>query len=212
MKKRIWLIMIMTAILSLFCSGCSLIEQKEKLPEDTLEQFEEAVNNADVEGMIECMDDTSVKALKAGLNATLGVMKAVTGIDLGLSGSDLLDMMPLLQGMAFASGEDMSSMQVDFEVLETRIKNDKATIFFRDTISGESTFLNMKKSDGAWYITMDTKPIDTDQAEHILYPGQEENADQQDEKDPLSKISVRDLLEQLMEGNLLKQIIREIIN
>ncbi len=212
MKKRIWLIMIMAAILSLFCSGCSLIEQKEKLPEDTLEQFEEAVNNADVDGMIECMDDTSVKALKAGLNATLGVMKAVTGIDLGLSGSDLLDMMPLLQGMAFASGEDMSSMQVDFEVLETRIKNDKATIFFRDTISGDSTFLNMKKSDGAWYITMDTKLIDTDQAERILYPGQEENADQQDEDDPLSKISVRDLLEQLLEGNLLKQIIWEIIN
>lgn len=203
--------MLVLAVLTIcMCSGCAVIGQKEELPEDTLERFEEAMNEMDVDGMMECMDEKAVKAVTAGMNAAMGLMKTVTGIDLGISGSDLLDMMPLLQSFALESGTELDMPQVDFEVLETRIRDDKATIFFRDTVSGESTFLNMKKKDGTWYITMDLTPIAEDKADRILYPGEEEDKAEQ-ESDILSEISVKDLLEQLQDGNLLRKLITALL-
>lgn len=188
------------------CAGCSaFVVPKEPLPEDTIEAFEDAVNDMDVQAMMDCMDDKAVKALTTGMDVIMNIAGGLTGVDLGISAEDLIHMMPLMQGLSETYASEMGYPQVDFQVTETFIKGDKATVYFVEAGSGEQAVINMKKSDGQWKMVLDTKLITAQEADRVLIAGEEteENEDVDTEKAALS-FSVLDLLDSEKVENLLR--------
>ncbi len=162
-------------------AGCQVLSLgEESLPEDTIEEFEDAVNAMDVNGMLDCMDESTVKTLTAGMDLMMQIAGAAAGVDLGLSGEDLIALFPLFQGLI---GEEMYANgypQVDFQVQETYIKGDRATVYFTEANSGETEVINMKKEDGKWYMTLSTQVIAQEDADRVIIAGQEENSSEHD--------------------------------
>ena len=156
-------------------SGClSLPKVKEPLPEDTLEEFEDAFNAMDVNGMLDCMDETSVKSLTAGLDLVMGIASTVTDVDINISAEDLIAMLPLFQGMMDDYASQSGAPQVDFQVLETYIKGDRATVYFMEAGSGDQAVINMVKEDGKWLLTLSTRAVSPEDADRVITAGQEE--------------------------------------
>lgn len=158
-------------------SGClSLPKVREPLPEDTLEEFEDAINAMDVDGMLECMDEKSVKSLTAGMDLVMGLAGAVSGVDIDISAEDLIAMLPLFQGMLgdYAAQEGVQTPQVDFQVLETYIKGDKATVVFTEAGSSDTAAINMVKEEGGWRLTLSTRAITPEDADRVIIAGAEE--------------------------------------
>ena len=172
-------ILLLCSMIMLLCSGCSLVVnvKKDPLPEETIEVFEDAVNEMDVDDMMECMDSKAVKAMTTGMDVLMKVAGGLTGIDIPVSAEDLLNLMPLMQGINEAYGE-MEYPQVDFQVTETYIKDDKATVYFTEANSGENAVINMELQDGKWVMTMDLKVIPPEDADRVIIAGQEESTDE----------------------------------
>lgn len=168
-------ISLMLLLITILCSGCTLMVnvKKDPLPEETIEAFEAAVNEMDVDAMMACMDSKAVKAMTTGMNLLMKVAGGITGVNIPVSASDLLDLMPLMQGINQAYGQ-MEYPQVDFQVTETYIKGDKATVYFTEVNSGEPAVINMELQDGTWVMTMDMKLIQPEEAERVIIAGQEE--------------------------------------
>ncbi len=176
------------------------------MPEDTIEAFEDAVNAMDVQGMMDCMDEDTVDALTSGMDIVMKIAGKVSGVDLGISAEDLLNVMPLFQGMLGDQMDEMGYPEVDFQVTETRIKGDKATVFFDEANSGESNVINMEKDDGTWYMVLDTRLIDRDEADRVIVPGEEEASEEEDDEyvefsvlDLFSKEKIKAFLEEILE-------------
>lgn len=168
-------LLLLLTLATMFCSGCSMVLQvkKDPLPEETIEAFEDAINDMDVDAMMECMDSKAVKAMTTGMDVLMKVAGGITGIDIPVSAEDLLNLMPLMQGINQAYGQ-MEYPQVDFQVTETYIKDDKATVYFTELNSGEASVINMELQDGKWVMTMDMKLIQPEDAERVIIAGQEE--------------------------------------
>lgn len=190
--KRIGTGMIICGV-CLNLSGCltGAIVQ-EHLPEETIEAYEDAINSMDVDGMMACMDESTQKTMTAGLDVTMGIVGAVTGFDLGISAEDLISLMPFFTAVAGEYGTDVYP-QVDFQVTRTLIQGDKATVYFDEVNSGQSQVINMVKESGKWYMTMDVVLISEEEAERILYPGQEEET-QENDLGGLGDLSLEDLV------------------
>lgn len=159
----------------IFSSGCTMLLQvkKDPLPEETIEAFEDAINDMDVDAMMACMDSKAVKAMMTGMDLLMKVAGGITGVSIPVSTQDLLDLMPLMQGINDAYGQ-MEYPQVDLQVTETYIKGDKATVYFTEVNSGEQAVINMELQDGTWVMTMDTKLIQPEDAERVIIAGQKE--------------------------------------
>lgn len=205
----------LTAAAIILVTGCSVIPRSpEPMPEDTIEEFESAVNAMDVNGMMECMDESAVKSITAGMKVAMGLAEAVSGVSLGISAEDILSLMPLMQGLTASSMSEDVYPQVDFQVTETYIKGDKATVAFTEINSGESMAINMKKRDKKWLITLDVRPIEKDQADRVIIAGQdgqagaESNVAVQDETEKY-EFSLPDLISEDGIKELLKSLIKE---
>lgn len=172
---------------------------KEALPEDTIEEYEDACNAMDVQAMLDCIDEKSVKSITAGMDMVMGIAGAVAGIDLGISASDMIDLAPLMQAMmgeAFAA--EMGGIpQVDFQVKETYIKGSRATVYFTEANTGENMVINMVKNDGKWYMTLSTITISKAEADRVIIAGEEEKTGKEkaSEKGKISKEEKDSLLE-----------------
>ncbi len=183
---KIYRITVLTMVMMLL-SGCTLAVhmKKDPLPEETIEIFEDAINEMDVETMMECMDPKAVKAMTAGMDVIMGLASGLTGFDIPISAEDLIAMMPMMQGITAAYGAEMEVPQVDLQVTETYIKGDKATVFFTEAGSGENAAINMELQDGKWLMTMDLKPIMPEDAERVIIAGQEEAEETQNDSGTL---------------------------
>ncbi len=155
-------------------TGCSWLEVRpEHLPEETIEQFEDAVNAMDVNGMLDCLDESAVKTVTAGMDLMMGIAGAVTGVDLGISAEDLIALTPFLQGIVGPYPEGAGYPQIDFQVTETYIKGDKATVYFQEINSGEAMAINMDRNDdGRWLMTTDLLPVTAEEADRVIGRGQ----------------------------------------
>lgn len=193
-RKRMLLFLTLIMVL---CSGCSLMVsvKKDPLPEETIEAFETAINEMDVDAMMECMDSKAVKAMTTGMDVLMKVAGGLTGIDIPVSAEDLLNLMPLMQGINEAYGE-MEYPQVDLQVTETYIKGDKATVYFTEDNSGEHAVINMELQDGKWVMIMDLKVIKPEDADRVIIAGQDES----ETKDSEEKKGASGVLE--IAGNL----------
>lgn len=159
---------------SLCLGGCLSPElTRAHLPEETIEAYEDAINAMDVEAMLECMDEGTRNAMTAGLDVTMNIVGAVTGFDLGIGAEDLIDMMPFFTAIAgeYGVGE---YPQVDFQVTKTLIKGDKATVYFIEANTGQEQVINMEKQGGKWLMTMDLTLLSEDEADRVIFPGQED--------------------------------------
>lgn len=212
--KRIRIPLILLLIVFL-CSGCTLMVnvKKDPLPEETIEAFEDAINDMDVDAMMACMDSKAVKAMTTGMNLLMKVAGGITGVNIPVSASDLLDLMPLMQGINQAYGQ-MEYPQVDFQVTETYIKGDKATVYFTEANSGEHSVINMELQDGTWVMTMDMKLIQPEDAERVIIAGQEEitgdpdtlqTADLDDTLEISGSLNLKEAVESLSVLDLLSQ-------
>lgn len=172
-RRILWilaLIGLMTGI-----SGClSLRSVREPLPEDTLEEFEDALNEMDVDGMLKCMDEQSVKAVTAGVDLMMSIAGAAAGIEMDISAEDLIAMLPLFQEMTEDYGGQSGAPQLDFQVMETYIKGNKATVYFTEVSSGDMATINMVKENDKWLLTLSTRMIGKEDADRVIIAGQEE--------------------------------------
>lgn len=156
-------------------NGClSFTPVREPLPEETLEEFEDALNAMDVDGMLKCMDEQSVKAITAGIDLMMSIAGAATGIEVDISAEDLISMFPLIQEIMGDYADQDEFTQVDFQVMETYIKGDKATVYFTEVNSGDIVAINMVKEKRKWLLTLSTRGIAEEDAERVIIAGQEE--------------------------------------
>lgn len=172
--RRILWVFVMIGIM-MGTGGCLVLPQvRESLPEDTLEEFEDALNAMDVDGMLECMDDKSVKAVTTGMNLMMSIAGAAAGIEMDISAEDLIAMLPLFQGMIEDYAVQSGCPQIDIQVTETYIKANKATVYFTEASSGDMAAVNMVKENGKWLLTLSTRLIAKEDADRIIIAGQEE--------------------------------------
>lgn len=174
MKIKRGIAAILGAVLLLNSAAC--VPVKESLPEDTIEAYEDACNAMDVQAMLDCIDEKSVKSITAGMDMVMGLAGAVAGVDLGISASDMIDLAPLMQAMM---GESFAAQmgevpKVDFQVKETYIKGDRATVYFTEVNSGQDMVINMVKNDGKWYMTLSTITISREEADRVIIAGEED--------------------------------------
>lgn len=201
--KRYWLkrMAVVTVVFGmLMCSsGCSGIPlPRERLPEDTLEEFETAYNAMDIDGMLECLDESTIKTITTGMDLVLGITGAITGMDLEISAEDLISLIPLFSSLQIYDAEDYP--KIDFMATETLIKGDRATVHFTEMIYGESTLANMVKKDGKWYITIAGKEISEEEADRILIPGEGESWFEEENEEKESFVSTdSDMLGELFD-------------
>lgn len=212
--KRIKLPLILLWI-TILCSGCTLMVnvKKDPLPEETIEAFEAAINDMDVDAMMACMDPKAVKAMTTGMDLLMKVAGGITGVSIPVSANDLLNLMPLMQGINQAYGQ-MEYPQVDFQVTETYIKGDKATVYFTEINSGEPAVINMELQDGTWVMTMDMKLIQPEDAERVIIAGQAEitgdpdtvqEADLEDTLEVSGSLNLKEVVESLSAADLFSQ-------
>ncbi len=155
------------------CWGCAAIPApREALPEDTIEELESAYNAMDVDGMIACIDEESMESIMTGMDLILGLAGAIIGVELDISAEDLIALIPLFEELGAYDTEDYP--QIDFIVTETRIKGDRATVYFTEGNFGGSTSANMVREGGQWYITLGGRIISAEEADRILIPGEDE--------------------------------------
>ncbi|MDO5408393.1 MAG: hypothetical protein Q4F28_13855 [Eubacteriales bacterium] len=180
MRKSRWAAAALLAGNMMLCTGCDSLVVPEHLPEETIEAYEDAINEMDVQAMMDCIDEDSLKAVTGGMDLALKVVGKLTDFDLGLETQDLIDLMPLAKAVIGDQAGEMGYPQVDFQVTETYIKGDKATVYFMDASTGEPAVINMKKTDGKWYMTLDTVLLERSEADRVIVAGEEESDD--DEK------------------------------
>jgi len=122
--------------------------------------------------MMDCMDESTQKAMTTGLDLTMGIVGAVTGFDLDISAEDLINMMPLFSGIVGEYGIE-GYPEVDFQVTKTLIKGKKATVYFTEVNTGQNQVINMEKQSGKWLMTMDMTLLSEAEADRVILPGEE---------------------------------------
>ncbi len=189
--KKLGLILV-SFLLLISLAGCSISIDLNELskassdpfPSDTIEKYEDAVNNMDVQGMMDCMGEDMQNAMTSMLDIGLGIISSLTGVKISdyISASDLLNIMPMLTGlsMEFIGEDGLAVAQVNFDVYATYIKGDTATVLFTETNSGENMALNMVKEDGKWVFAMTTTAITAENADRVIT----KDGDSADESDP----------------------------
>lgn len=188
---------------------------KEALPEDTIEEYEDAYNAMDIQAMLDCMDEKSVKSLTAGMNVAVKLAKTVTGVDLGISGSDIMDLVPLVQAMlgdSFAAQVGGIS-QVDFQVKETYIKGNRATVYITEANTGQNMVVNMTKNNGKWYMSLSTMTISKTDADRVIIAGEDEK-EKGSEKRKLSeedKKEISDVISEIMGMDGVKEAVSDLL-
>lgn len=121
-------------------------------PEKTIANLETAMNNMDINGMVDCFDSTLRNAYSAGSELMGGV--------LGFGYDTAADLLPFLSEL---TGEDMDMPQFEIEVLsKEEISSESCILTIRITTyyDGEATDVEegpveMVKEDGEWYIASD---------------------------------------------------------
>lgn len=185
---------------AVMAGGCTELPHTwEPLPEDTVEELERAYNHMDAAAMIECLDERTTRDITLGIEATMGLVGAITGIELEISGEDLISMMPMLQELVYEySDEGYSS--ADFQAMETYIRGDEATVYILEAVSGDTMQANMVKEDGKWKLTFWGDTITEETADRILIAGQEEEkrSSSQEENGKLSEEQIAQLLGALL--------------
>lgn len=132
--------------------------KNEHTPEKTLAKFEEAFNNQDINGLMECFDSKTRKAYDAADSLLGGVI--------GFSYKDAADLLPFLSD---ALGEgDAPKIHLEVVSIEdtgdnTCIAHVKTTMSYDsddeddedlyDDEEDEEDSINMVKEDGKWYIS-----------------------------------------------------------
>ncbi len=180
--------------------GCTTLPTTwEPLPEDTVEEFERAYNHMDAVAMMECLDEETKSDITLGIETTMGLIGAITGIEFEISAEDVVSMMPMLQEFAYEySDEDYPS--ADFQAMETYIRGDEATVYILETASGDTMQANMIKEDGKWKMTFWGNTITEETADRILIAGQEEEkrSSSRKEDETLSEEQIAQLLGALL--------------
>lgn len=201
--KRLAAMALLWAVVGM-AAGCSSLRlAPEPTPEDTLEEFEDAVNAMDVNGMLDCMSEDTVKAVTAGLDIFMNIAGAVTGVDLGISAEDLIAVSPLMQSMVGPyMAEEGQMPNVDFQMTETYIKGKKATVHFIEANSGEEMAINMEKEDDKWVITLDMVMLTAEDADRVIIAGEET-----EEEEPEPELSLADMLDSESLKALLTQVL-----
>ncbi|MCD8362857.1 MAG: hypothetical protein LUC98_07850 [Lachnospiraceae bacterium] len=200
MRKFSFVMAVMMAVMAL--TGCSVsVKQKsDPLPEETIEEFEDAVNNMDVQGMLDCMDEDMQSTITSSLDLALGLVSAVTGVKISdyVKAEDLLNVAPLLQ--EFIPYTDTGEYgEVDYEVTATYIKGSKATVYFTELYSGENMVINMSKEDDKWLFSVTTTEIDPDEADRVIIAGEDSEDSSGSTSDVTVDVDQEDVLRQIYE-------------
>lgn len=184
---KLWAVM--PAILWSLCGCMSVKAPREPLPEETLKAFEVSVNELDVNGMMECMDEKTKKSITAGMDIAMDLFGALTDVDLGFGAEDLLAALPLFQGFIPVDSADYPT--VEFKTTATYITGGKATVYFYEVNSGDSSIVNMVKEDGMWKLSLDTHYMDESEADRIIIDGEEVTRESEDGEADLAEITDR---------------------
>lgn len=139
--KKVFIILITTGVVAGSSIGVYL-HFFSSTPEKTIEKFEQAYNELDIEAMVDCLDETTQNGY--------GKLEIITNF-LGVSPQDLLD------GI-IAIGKDISGENVpkiDIEVVNiqyTDKENAKATCTLKYDDQSENIELSLVKEENVWHL------------------------------------------------------------
>ena len=149
-KKTAALFLITAMLYSLFV-GCA---EKKPYPEHVISMLQNAINECNVDGLLQCIDSNWASQIESLLTFTIGTEEISTGSFITL----VKTVMPLLP---FVNDKDINSEdlpQVEFTVLKTDISDCTATV----ALSGILTWgthirpfaatVDMKLDNNAWVI------------------------------------------------------------
>ena len=143
-------ILVALALAVSLLTGCG----SQSGPEKTIQNFVTAYNKLDMNAMLDCLEPTQAEAVRSLVNIA-------GSLTIGVSGQDLLNIMPLFSGMSTydATGNLVSATpELEIDVKDTKISGNAATctVDMRVTIAGETqqqeTTISLEKQDGVWYI------------------------------------------------------------
>lgn len=167
-------LVIVLAVVSAIVVGCVPVTKKrEPLPEDTIEAFERAYNTQDVEGVLECLDEKTVKALTTSMDIVLNIAQAITEVDFGITMEDIMALLPIMQELIVIEDDEFD--EIDFQVTETYIRGNKATVHFYEVNSGTENTVNMNKESDGWKFSVSTRYIKREDADRVIIAGENES-------------------------------------
>lgn len=123
-------------------------------PERTIKRFEKALQNIDIDSMIDCVEPRTAEGIRSAANIAGGLF--------GFDSKDIFNLLYLAVGIAKQTNIQELTSEMDvfnsasFTIMSTDYNKDKskAAVAVEFSFDGESTtgIINMIKSEGEWYI------------------------------------------------------------
>lgn len=142
------------AAMALAALLCLTACQAAASPLDTLAQMESAYNRLDMDALLACFEPVQAKAMRSAVNVLAGLG--------GVSGDDLLGMLPLFANLTVGTGQGGKAVGVMPKIAlvakNLRVNGDSAACDVTITLTaagqtqraeGSCTFI---RQDGRWYI------------------------------------------------------------
>lgn len=138
--KMVCLSMCVCLLLFTF-TGCS----EQSTPEKTMQQFQKAYNSMDWDGMLECLDPSVAKGMKAATQ----LMGDALGFDLDA----LMQMMPMMNTLLPEETLGQAA-KIELKVESIKTNQDVAYATVSEKSTGLKTVFILKKTDNVWYISL----------------------------------------------------------
>lgn len=123
-------------------------------PETKVQEFTDARNNQDIEGMLDILDSPEIDQLKRTMKITGKISEALVGMDVI---DMLLDVFPLMK--EFTDRDGAPHMSVDVQEVESNLSRSEAQVYGNVTYETEEETEEVKavfylhKNNRTWYIS-----------------------------------------------------------
>lgn len=123
-------------------------------PETKVQEFADARNDQDVEGMLDILDSPEIDQLKRTMKITGKISEALVGMDVT---DMLLDVFPLMK--EFTDRDGAPHMSVDVQEVESNLSRSEAQVYGNVTYETEEeteevkTVFYLHKNNRTWYIS-----------------------------------------------------------
>ncbi len=143
MRKGIKMVCISVCICLLLITftGCS----EQSTPEKTMQQFQKAYNNLDWDGMLECLDPSVAKGMKAATQ--------LMGDALGFDVDTMMQMMPMMKTLLPEETLGQAA-KIELKVESITTNKDIAYAIVSEKSTGLKTTFILRQTDNVWYISL----------------------------------------------------------
>lgn len=145
-----WLLLLLIIVSA---AGCSM--PKSSSPGNTIRNFFNSYNKLDVDGMLDCIEPTTAKGVKALFNIADGVLGGILGVKISVK--DVLDVLPLFASFMDGYG-DIKMPRINIISMSTATDGNYSDVSVKLNVVSDgqtesfSGVFEMKLIDRKWYI------------------------------------------------------------